>query len=472
MNFFKALIPLVTLIILLSINVYIFGQDAITGPSQMALILSAAVAAGLAFYQGYTWEVIERGIVKSISTAMPAILILLMIGALAGTWLLSGIIPTMIYYGLKILNPTSFLPMACIICVIVSVATGSSWSTIATIGVALFGVGKALGWPEGVVAGAIISGAYFGDKISPLSDATNLASSVTRTPLFRHISYAMITAIPSLILALVIFGVMGLTKNPTALVNDTTCILQAIEKEFYISFWLFIVPLIVVVMIIKKIPAFPVLLTGALLGGIFAVLFQSQMILQVADSSVMTFRTLYTAILKAMYTTIGTATGNTLLDTLLSSQGMRGMLPTIWLILAAMMFGGVMEVTGMLTVLTEKLTRFGHSTGALAVSTTGACVFFNLTTSDQYLSILVPGKMYAPLYKKQGLAPENLSRTLGDAATVTSPLIPWNSCGAMQSTILGVATLTYLPYCFFNIINPLMAILFGYLGISIAKISQ
>lgn len=465
----EALIPLITLISLLSVNVHIFKQETLGGPSQVTLILSAAVAAGIALRRGHTWAAIQHGIINSISIAMPAVLILLMIGALSGTWLLSGVVPAMIYYGLKILHPSFFLVAACIICAIVSSATGSSWSTIATIGVALLGIGKALGWSEGIIAGAIISGSYFGDKISPLSDTTILAASVTGIALFTHVRYMLFTSIPSLILTLLIFGVIGFTKNTAATLADTTPILEAIEQSFHISPWLFLIPLVVIVMIVKKVDAIPALFIGAFLGIGVAIFLQPQMILHVSESTALTKHARYIAIIKAMYTTINVSTSNTMLDNLLSTSGMAGMMDTIWLIIAAMTFGGVMEAAGMLKVITRSILGFAHSTGALITSTTGACIFFNLTVSDQYLAILIPGKLYAPLYKKRRLQPQNLSRVLEDTATVTSPLVPWSTCGATQSTVLGVATLTYLPYCFFNIISPLMSVLFGYLAIKIAK---
>ena len=464
--------PLITLISLLGVNVHIFKHETLEGPSQVTLILSAAVAAGIALRRGYTWEVIQNGIINSINIAMPAVLILLMIGALSGTWLLSGIVPAMIYYGLKILHPTFFLVAACIICAIVSSATGSSWSTIATIGVALLGIGKALGWSEGIIAGAIISGAYFGDKISPLSDTTILAASVTGTALFTHVRYMLLTSIPSLILTLIIFGVIGFTKDTSTMLADTALILETIEQSFHISPWLFLIPLVVIVMIVKKVDAIPALFIGTLLGIGAAIFFQPQMILHVSESTAITRHALYIATIKAIYTTISASTGDAMLDQLLSANGMAGMMNTIWLIIAAMTFGGVIEVTGMLKVITKRVIGFAQSTGALITSTTGACIFFNLTVSDQYLAILIPGKLYAPLYKKRKLQPQNLSRALEDTATVTSPLVPWSTCGATQATVLGVATLTYLPYCFFNIISPLMSVLFGYLAIKIAKIDN
>ena len=468
-RFLEALAPLVALVVVLVTNGYIFGDDAMDGANQVALIMAAMLAASIAFYKGYTWEKLQEGILHNIHTTMPAILILLMIGAMSGAWLLSGIVPTMIYYGLKILSPSFFLVAACLICAIVTLCTGSSWSTIATVGVALLGIGKTLGWAEEVVAGAIISGAYFSDKLSPLSDTTILAAGVAGTPLFTHIRYMLVTSIPSLVLTLVIFGVIGLTNEVVATSAELAHISTKIQEAFFISPWLLLVPLVVMVMIVKRVPAFPALIVGTLLGGFVATLCQPQMILHVAEHTELTRATLYKAVVKAIYGNIHAATGDAMLDSLLSASGMQGMLGTIWLILTASFFGGVMEVTGMLQVLAHGVIGKIRSAGSLVASTIGACIFFNLTVSDQYLGILLPGKIYKPLYKKAGLAPQNLSRALEDGATVTSPLIPWNTCGATQATVLGIATLAYLPYCFFNLINPLVGVLVGYLSVRLTK---
>lgn len=466
---FEAFIPVIFLIAVLSINVAIFGDTALDGSNQIVLILSAAVAALVAGRLGYKWDELQDGIVRSISSAMTSLLILLLIGSLAGTWLLSGIVPAMIYYGLQILNPSIFLFAACVVCSVVSVATGSSWTTAATVGIALIGIGKALGISEGLIAGAILSGAYFGDKMSPLSDTTNLAPAMAGTDLFTHIRYMTITTVPSITLTLLIFLTIGFTRSAGGSV-ETESILTAISDKFYISGWLFIVPVVVVILIVKKVPAIPALLLGTLLGGLFALIFQPDLVAEVGESD--SPAGMFTGIMKSLYGTISITTSNDMVNELLTSGGMAGMLGTIWLILSAMIFGGVMESAGMLKRIARAIISLVNSTGALIASTVGTCVFFNITASDQYLAIVVPGRMYADIYRRKGLAPENLSRSLEDAGTVTSVLIPWNTCGAYHSKVLGVSTITYFPYCFFNIISPFMSILFGYLGYKIKKLKS
>ncbi|MGD1839655.1 MAG: Na+/H+ antiporter NhaC [Thermonemataceae bacterium] len=468
----QAFIPIVFLILLLSVNVWIFGDMAIEGSNQIVLLLSAAVAGLVAIRVGLSWQEIEAGIVHSIKSSLSAILILLLIGALAGTWLLSGIVPLMIYYGLKILNPTIFLVAACIVSAVVSIATGSSWSTIATIGIALLGIGKALGISEAITAGAVISGAYFGDKVSPLSDTTNLAPAMAGTTLFVHIRYLLYTTVPSIVIALIIFLIIGLNLDTQAFKGDVDTVMLAIDRTFNTSPLLLLVPVIVIFLIIKKVPAIPALFTGALLGGVFALIFQPNIIAQVSGVSGNAYEASYVAVIKALYGTIQVPTGNATVDSLLKTNGMAGMLDTIWLIICAMIFGGIMERSGMLRRITEEVIRFAQSTGSLIASTAGTCIFFNITASDQYLAIVVPGRMYAETYRERNLKPENLSRTLEDAGTVTSVLVPWNTCGATQSSVLGVATMAYLPYCFFNLISPFMTILFGYLNIKIRRIKD
>ena len=465
---FDALIPLIFLIVLLVLNIQIFGTDGLSGSNQIVLILSASVAALVAIFRlNYNWETLQDGIVKSISSAMSSILILFLIGALAGTWLLSGIVPAMIYYGLQVLNPTIFLFAACFVSAVVSVATGSSWTTVATVGVALLGIGKALGCEEGIIAGAIISGAYFGDKMSPLSDTTNLAPAMAGTDLFTHIRYMARTTVPSMTITLILFIVIGLNYETQGSVDDVKNISAVILERFNVSGWLFIVPIVVLVMIVKQVPAIPALLAGALLGGVFAVIFQPDIITLIAAEDASYAYQSFKAVMMSLYGEISIVTSNDVVNELLVTGGMAGMLNTIWLIVCAMVFGGIMEESGMLRVLAEAIIRKVHRVGSLIASTAATCVFFNITTSDQYLAILVPGRMYADVYKKRGLKPENLSRTLEDSATVTSVLVPWNTCGATQASVLGVATLTYAPYCFFNIISPFMTILFGYLKIGI-----
>jgi NhaC family Na+:H+ antiporter len=376
----------------------------------------------------------------------------------------------MIFYGLKILNPEIFLFVSCIICAIVSIASGSSWSTIATIGIALIGIGEALGISQGLVAGSIISGAYFGDKMSPLSDTTNLAAAMAGTDLFVHIKYMMYTTIPSFLITLLIFFFIGIYSDISTDQNIDT-LLSAVQNKFNINLWLFLVPLTVVIMIIKKIPAIPALLAGTILGGIFAIIFQPQIILEISESNNLSFISCYKGIINAMASDISISSDNTLINNLLNSGGMKGMLSTIWLVICGMSFGGAMQEGGLLKRISDPIMSYANNPGSLITTTSATCIFFNLTTSDQYLSIVVPGRMFEENYKDKGLAPENLSRTLEDSGTVTSVLIPWNTCGAAQSAVLGVATLSYLPYCFFNLISPLMTIIYGYLKIKIKKIS-
>ncbi|MGB1988008.1 MAG: Na+/H+ antiporter NhaC [Flavobacteriales bacterium] len=471
-SFFGALLPIIFLIALLSFNVYLYGDDSLGGANQLALLLSAAFATIMGLKSGTSWKSILKGVSNSIASTTPAIIILLLIGSLAGTWLISGIVPTMIYYGLQILNPKIFLVAAAIICAIVSLASGSSWSTIATVGIALLGIGNALDISNGLTAGAIISGAYFGDKMSPLSDTTNLAPAMAGTDLFTHIRYMMYTTIPSFVISLLIFLFIGLSMDNTQNSDDITNLLMAIESSFNISPWLFLVPVIVLLLIMKKVPALPALFAGTLLGGIFAIIFQPHLIIELSGIDSNFFQASYVSIINAMGSEISINTSNEMINDLLSSGGMYGMLNTIWLIICAMCFGGVMEASGALKKISQSIIQYAESTGSVIATTACTCLFFNVTASDQYLSIVVPGRMYADTFKDKGLAPENLSRTLEDSGTVTSVLVPWNTCGATQSAVLGVATMTYLPFCFFNIISPLMTILYGYLGFKIKKIKS
>jgi len=435
----------------------------------MALIFAASIAMLIAVINGIPWTILEEGMINSIRAALPAILILLLIGSLAGTWIISGIVPTMIFYGLKLLSPSVFLLATCFICSIVSVATGSSWTTVATIGLALTGVGETLGISAGYVGGAIISGAYFGDKMSPLSDTTNLASAMVGVNLFTHIRYMLYTTIPSMVLTLILYSIIGMSIDSDPNFETINLVVTTLENNFTIHPILLLVPLLVIVLGVVKIPAFPALLIGAIAGGLFAIIFQSNILQQIAQTDVFDTKVAYMVVLKAMYTSISLETGNEIVNSLLKSKGMEGMLNTVWLILSAMVFGGVMEVSGMLENITTLIIKQIKSFGSLVASTVGTCVFFNLTASDQYLSIIVPGRMFRKIYEEKGLEPQNLSRTLEDSGTVTSVLVPWNTCGATQAAVLGIATFTYAPYSFFNIISPLMTILFAYLNIKIAR---
>ncbi|MCL3782209.1 Na+/H+ antiporter NhaC [Prolixibacteraceae bacterium JC049] len=465
----EALLPIGVLIVLLTLNVWYF-DDTLAGSNQIALLLAATIGSIVAIRRGIEWETVSKKIVSTIGSAMPSMLILLLIGSLAGTWLISGVVPVMIYYGLDLIHPSIFLVTAVIVSAVISLATGSSWSTIATIGVALLGIGKALGFNDAIVAGAIISGAYFGDKLSPLSDTTNLAPAMAGTDLFTHIRYMIYTTVPSIVISLIIFLVIGLNMDfNTTQINIATT-KEVIGASFNTSPVLFLVPVILLVIIVKKVPPIPSLMIGTLLGGLFAIIFQPHIIQDVAASAGSYAKSSYVAVMQALFGDVNLHTSDATVNELLSTSGMRGMLDTIWLILSAMVFGGVMEAGGLLLRITEPIIKYAKSTGGLVFSTATTCAFFNTTASDQYISIVVPGRMFKEAYKKQNLKPEVLSRTLEDSGTVTSVLIPWNTCGATQSRVLGVATIDYLPYCFFNIISPIMTVLFAVLKIKIRKI--
>lgn len=465
---FVALIPIIILIVLISLNVIHF-KDTLEGANQISLIISAAIASVIALFLKVDWKSIRRSIVKSISSAMPSMLILLLIGALAGTWILSGIVPSLIYYGLKIIHPSIFLFTAVVVCSIVSLSTGSSWSTIATIGIALLGIGKTLGFHPGLVAGAIISGAYFGDKMSPLSDTTNLAPAMTGTDLFTHIRYMTITTVPTMTITLIIFLIIGFTYDFAGNGNNTSLVQEAIISTFNITPLLFLVPILLIYIIIKKMPPLPSILIGTLLGGIFAIIFQPHLITQIADYNSNYFIASYKSVMKAMFGDITITTSHAAISDLLSTSGMRGMLDTIWLILSAMIFGGTLEAGGLLVRITHSIIKIAKSSTSLIASTIGTCILFNLTASDQYISIVVPGRMYSDVFKRRGLKPEVLSRTLEDAGTLTSVLIPWNTCGATQSKVLGVPVISYAPFCFFNIINPIISIIIVSINYKIRK---
>ncbi len=467
----EAIIPLIILIVLLSFNV-LFFEDTLAGSNQIALLLAASIATIIAFRLGHRWQDIKSKIVSTIGSAMPSMLILLLIGSLAGTWMISGIVPAMIYYGLDIISPKLFLFTAVIVCAIVSLATGSSWSTVATIGVALLGIGKAIGINEAVVAGAIISGAYFGDKMSPLSDTTNLAPAMAGTDLFTHIRYMVFTTVPSITIALILFLFIGFNIDFSSASIDVNDVKAAIDGTFSTNPLLFLVPVILFTIIIMKVPPLPALMIGTLLGAAAAIIFQPQIIRAIADNFDNYWKASYITVMKSMFGDISLTTKNADVNELLSTSGMRGMLDTIWLILSAMVFGGVMESAGLLKRITKPIIKMAKSTGSIVASTAATCIFFNTTASDQYISLVVPGRMFRKTFEDKGLKPEVLSRTLEDSGTVTSVLIPWNTCGATQSRVLGVSTFDYLPYAFFNIISPIMTVLFAYLNIKIRRITQ
>lgn len=470
LNIWEALIPVFALIGMLAFNVYVFGDDALSGSNQFILLLGGAVAAIVGFKNKISFDSMIDEVAKNVQSTAGAILILLMVGSLAGTWMVSGIIPTMIYYGLQILNPTIFLPACVIICAIISLATGSSWTTSATVGIALIGIANALDISVGMTAGAILSGAYFGDKISPLSDTTNLAPAMAGTDLFTHIRYMLLTTVPTIVISIIIFIIIGLNLDVSG-TTDTSAILNTIESTFTITPWLFVIPGIVIFLIVKKTSPLIALLFGTLLGAAAAVIFQPAILMQISGVENLDFISGYKAIMNSMTVDTAIVTDNETLNDLFSSGGMSGMLGTIWLILCAMVFGGIMDAIGALTRISSALLNLFHTTFGLFASTVFSCLALNVTASDQYLAIVVPGKMFAKAYKEKGLAPENLSRTLEDSGTVTSVLVPWNTCGAYHSGVLGVPTLSYAGYAFFNYISPFMTLLFAALGIKIKQLA-
>ena len=447
-----ALIPIVVLIVTLGVSI-IWYEASPHIPILFTVVVAAVVAV---YFLGFKWSELEKGIIDSIKMGMQAILILMVVGTIIGTWILSGTVPAMVYYGLQILSPGIFLVAATLICCIVSLATGSSWTTVGTVGIALLGVGQGLGIPIAIVAGAIVSGAYFGDKMSPLSDTTNLAPAMSGSDLFEHIRYMLYTTIPSLVIALIVYGIIGWRYAGKALdVERIDLILNTLASNFTISPWLLIPPLIVIVIVVFKVPALPGLMAGTFLGGIFAAIFQGAGIGDIINASHYGF-------------SIETGVGIT--DELLNNGGLDGMMWTVSLILCALTFGGVMAKTGMLHAVGNAILKIANNTGSLIFSTVLTCIAVNLLTGDQYLSIVLPGRMYKDTFKEKGLHPKVLSRTLEDSGTLTSPLIPWNTCGAFMWKTLGVHPLAYAPYAVLNLLTPIIAIIYGYLGFKIAKV--
>ncbi len=469
LNLFEALIPLLVLIALLIVNVLVFGDDALSGSNQFVLLIGAAVAMIVGFWNKVSYEQMLDGVADNFKSTTGAILILLMVGALAGTWMISGIIPTMIYYGLKMLNPAIFLPATVIICSIISLATGSSWTTSATVGIALVGIGKALGIPLGMTAGAVISGAYFGDKMSPLSDTTNLASAMAGADLFDHIRYMMLTTVPSIVITIIIFAILSLTQDAAG-TAQTADMLSAIDASINVTPMLFLVPIIVIIMIVKKTKPLIALFAGTILGGLFALIFQGDVVAAITGADSLTPKSAYMGVMDAITRDVAITTPNESLNDLFSSGGMNGMLGTIWLIMCAMVFGGIMEAIGALSRISAALLSIAKSVFGLFAATVASALSLNLTASDQYLSIVVTGKMYEKAYQEKGLAPENLSRTIEDAGTVTSVLIPWNTCGAYQAGVLNVSVAEYFFYAIFNYLSPFMTLIFAALGIKIKQL--
>ena len=465
-----ALTPLVVLMLLLWFNVgEVYGDDALSGSNQVILMLAAFVAAVIGVFNGSSVEAVFAKIKTNIHDTTQAIFILILIGGLAGTWLLGGVVPAMIYYGLDLINVQFFLPTAVIISALISLSTGSSWSTTATVGIALMGIGQTIGIPAPVVAGAVISGAYFGDKLSPLSDTTNLAPAMAGTDLFTHIRYMLYTTVPSLIIALILFTVLGLGYKDGALDAAEVAEVQSLlSAQFNITPWLFLVPAIVILLISRKIDALVAISVGIFSGLAAALVFQQPLLQDLGTGA----HPIYEIAMRSIYGSIAVPSEHPILSDLLSTSGMSGMLGTVWLILSAMAFGGAMEASGFLATITNAIIRFARGSASLITSTLVACGILNVTASDQYLAIVVPGRMFKDVYRERGLAPENLSRTLEDSGTVTSVLVPWNTCGAYQSSVLGVATGDYFMYAFFNLISPIMTLIYAWVGIRIKKIQD
>ena len=460
-----SLIPIVLLIGMLVVVINLFGSDALSGGSQIALILGMAVCVliSMVFYH-VPWKAFEQQMAKTMGDIFVTLMILLSVGMLAGSWMISGVVPTLIYYGIEILSPKFFLVTTCVICSLVSLLSGSSWTTVATIGVALLGVGEALGIDKAWTAGAIISGAYFGDKMSPLSDTTILASSATRVDLFVHIRYMMHTTVPALTISLVLFLFAGFghESGATMQVGQYT---QGLSSTFNISLWTLIVPLITGVLIARKVPSLIVLFVSSILAGIMALILQPHILCQVADDASLSLAAALTKGLAiTFYGATAVDTGYAALNDLVSTGGMAGMLNTIWLILCAMCFGAAMVASGMIQSITRMVISWIRTRFSLVASTVGTGLLLNLTTGDQFISIVLNADMFREVYKQLGYETRLLSRTTEDSVTVTSVLVPWNTCGMTQATVLGVPTLTYLPYCFFNMLCPVMSLIIAAIG--------
>lgn len=468
-SLFLSLSPLLALMGLLAVNVALFGDEASSGPNQLALLSGAGVAFFLGHFRlGLRYRDLEHKALHSVVLAMQAIVILLVVGVLIGLWILSGVVPTMIYYGIKLIHPTVFPLVACVCCSIVSITIGSSWSTMGTVGVALIGIGRTLGISDGAVAGAIISGAYFGDKLSPMSDTTNLAPAVAGSDLFTHVRHMLYTTIPSYSLTLIGFACVGLFFVPqgydSGFVNEVS---QAISTHFNVGWHLLIPPALVIGLAACRVPALPSLVAGVLLGAVTAVLFQPQLL-----ASPFTWGGVYSTLIMTAHSGFTIETGNALVDQLFAQGGMLNMMNTVLLIITAMVFGGAMEATGMLPRIARAILSTVRGTGSLVGATVGSSVVCNITAPDQYISIVIPGRMFREAYRKRGLDPRNLSRALEDGGTVTSVLVPWNTCGAYAASVLHVATLTYLPFCFFNILSPIVSVTMAAFGLGIKHMDE
>ena len=467
----QALVPILVLISLLSFSVYLFGEDASYGPNQIALIIGAVVASTIGWRNGQEWQQIEIAIISGVTIALKPILILFCVGLLIGSWILSGTVPTMIYYSLLILDPAIFYAASCLICGIIALSIGSSWTVAGTVGIALIGAAAGLGLSVEITAGAIISGAYFGDKMSPLSETTNLAPAVAGTDLFSHISHMVWTTIPSIFIALVLYVLIGVNIDTDNSASDLAVTMQLIQDNFTINPFMLLPVIALLVMAQKKLPPIPTILAGAFAGVMLALLFQQSAVLSLAGDTQNIFLGLFKGTWQTLFDGFSLSSGNETLDDLMTRGGMSSMLNTVWLILSAMVFGAVMDHTGLLRCLVNYALSFVHSTGSLITTTILTCIGANIITSDQYISIVLPGRMYKMEFQNRNLDAKNLSRCLEDAGTMTSPLIPWNTCGAYMAGTLGVATLSYLPFCFFNLICPVVAVIYGYTNFKIAPLA-
>ncbi|MDO6508032.1 Na+/H+ antiporter NhaC [Colwellia sp. 4_MG-2023] len=469
-----SVIPLIALVIMLTASVSYFADNSSFGPNQIALLLAMGIAILIGLKNGHQWEDIEAAIVRGISISLGAILILLTVGALIGTWLLSGTVPTMIYYGLQIIDPSWFYAACCLVCGIVAMSIGSSWTTAATVGVAFIGISNGFEMSTAVTAGAVISGAYFGDKLSPLSETTNLAPAVAGSELFDHIRYMLWTTIPSIVIALVLFLIIGFNHSAGNIESTDTIqkLTATLDETYNISVFNLIPLFILLALAFKKMPAFPAVAIGAIIGAIWSGIFQQELILSMAEKGISNSTAYITIIWTAFFDGIVVNTGNTEIDKLLSRGGMSSMLNTIWLVMCALSFGAVLERLGMLAKFVKTILKTAKSVGSLITSTMATCIGTNLITADQYMAIVMPGRMFKEEYHRRGLHPTVLSRTLEDSGTITSPLIPWNTCGAFMFGALALTSYDYIFYCFFNLINPVIAVIYAYTGFKIKTLEE
>lgn len=467
-----ALIPVIVLIGMLAGTVYVFGLDSF-GPNQVAMIMAAAVAAMIGIKNGHRWADIERGMIETISLSMQSILILLMVGSLIGSWILAGTVPSMIYYGVELMSPDYFYLSACIVCALLGFSIGSSWTVAGTLGIGLMGIAAALNLSLPISAGAIISGAYFGDKLSPLSETTNLAAAVTSNNLFEHIQHMLWTTIPGFVITLMLFFILGIGSGSNVVISEIVALQESMQQTFTINMFMLIPMILLLSMAVKKLPALSTLICGTVVGCLFAIAFQWDVVIALADDqSLAPIAAVFKGLFTSMYLGYTSITGNEAMDTLLSKGGMANMLTTIGLVINAMAFGGAMAKTGLLERLVEAALSRVKTAGGLISATVGTCFGTNILAADQYLAVVIPGQMFVKSYQQRNLQTLNLSRTLEDSGTLTSALIPWNTCGAYMSATLGVSTFLYAPFAFFNILCPIIAIIYGYAQIGLKKIDQ